>query len=127
MNVQTQNHMKTVSVILIVLGMLSVPADLPCATYVASILGLLGVLGYALAHYLADPVTATADLNTAIQGVANTVNSIRNAAASEGAKAKAVDPNVLTADITSMLSQLVTKYSQPQAAIPTITTAKSSG
>ncbi|HMK94845.1 MAG TPA: hypothetical protein VK536_05520 [Candidatus Limnocylindrales bacterium] len=127
MNIQTQNHVKIASVILIVLGMLSVPADLPYAVYIASILGFLGVLGYALAHYLADPATATADLNSAIQGVANTINSIRNAAASPSANAQTVDPNVLTADITSMLSQLVTKYSQAQAAVPTAPSAKSSG
>jgi hypothetical protein len=127
MNVQMQNHLKTVSMILIVVGMLSVPADLPYTGYFASILGLLGVLGYALAHYLADPATATADLNTAISGVANTINSIRRTAAPSGANAQAVDPNVLTADITSMLSQLVTKYSQAQAATPTTPTTKSSG
>ena len=127
MNVQMQNHLKTVSVILIVVSMISIPADLPYTAYVASILGLLGVLGYALAHYLADPATATADLNTAIQGVANTINSIRNTAAPAGTNAQAIDPNLLTADITSMLSQLVTKYSQAQAAIPTTPTTKSSG
>ena len=126
MNVQMQNHMKTVSVLLIVLGMLTISADLPYSAYVSAVLSLFGVLGYALAHYLADPATATADLNTAIQGVANTINSIRNAATPAGANVQAIDPNVLTADITSMLSQLVTKYSQAQAAVPTTPTAKSS-
>jgi hypothetical protein len=127
MNVQMQNHMKTVSVLLIVLGMLTIPADLPFSAYVSTVLSLVGVLGYALAHYLADPATATADLNTAIQGVANTINSIRNAAAPAGANTQALDPNVLTADITSMLSQLVTKYSQGQVAVSATSTAKSSG
>jgi len=127
MNVQMQNHLKTVSILLIVLGMLTIPTDLHYADYIASIMSLCGVLGYALAHYLADPTTATADLNTAIQGVANTIISVRNTAAPAGTKAQAVDPNVLAADVTSMLSQLVTKYSQAQAAAPTTPTAKSSG
>jgi hypothetical protein len=111
MNVQMQNHLKVGSIFLIALGMLTIPADLPYGSYIAAITSLLGVIGYALAHYLADPATATADLNTAIQGVANTINSVRNAAGQQ----QAIDPTVLTADITNMVSQLVTKYSQAQS------------
>jgi len=108
MNVQMQNHLKVGSVLLIAIGMLTIPADLPYDSYIAAIVSLLGVIGYALAHYLADPTTATADLNTAIAGVTNTVNNIMTA----NNQTTTINPAALTADATALISQLVTKYSQ---------------
>ena len=115
MNVQMQNHLKVGSVLLIAIGMLTIPADLPYDSYIAAIVSLLGVIGYALAHYLADPTTATADLNTAIAGVTNTVNNIITA----NNQTTTINSSELTADATALVSQLVTKYSQAKTAAST--------
>jgi hypothetical protein len=120
MNVSEQNHLKVLSIILIVLGTLSLPADLPYAVFVAIVFEFLGVLGYALAHYLADPTTATADLQSVTTAITSAITQAQQAKTTpQPQPAPKVDVAGLTAEITSMIPQIIEKYTSLAANPPT--------
>ncbi len=127
MNVNEQNHLKVLAIILIVLGTLSLPADLPYAVFVAITFEFLGVLGYALAHYLADPTTATADLQSVTTAITSAITQAQQAKStpqSQSQPAPKVDVAGLTAEITSMIPQIIEKYTSLAVNPPTATTAQ---
>ena len=118
MNVNEQNHLKVLAIVLIVLGTLSLPADLPYAVYVAVIFEFVGVLGYALAHYLADPTTASADLQSVTTAITSAITQAQQAKATpEPLPAPKVDVAGLTAEITAMIPQIIEKYTITSAAV----------
>ena len=122
MNVQMQNALKSVSVFLVALGAISVPVDLPGGVYVAIVFVLCGAGGYALAHYLADPTTATADIASFTGAIAAAINAAKTASNTQSsvpvqAPVK-IDSAALAADITRMATELIEKY-QAAATRPT--------
>jgi len=118
MNVNEQNHLKVLAIVLIVLGTLSLPADLPYAVYVAVIFEFVGVLGYALAHYLADPTTASADLQSVTTAITSAITQAQQTKATpEPQPAPKVDVAGLTAEITAMIPQIIEKYTTTTASL----------
>jgi len=119
MDVQTQNHLKALSIFLIALAAISLPADLPYGAIVAVVLAFLGALGYATAHYLADPTTVAADVNDVLRGLTVAIQDLKRATVIQ----PPIDKNQLAVDVLQIMSQLATKV-QPSASVaPTLPAA----
>ena len=60
MNSTEQKYLKTLSNILLAVGVIQLAADFPYRVYISAILGGAFVTGQAIAHYCADPTPQTA-------------------------------------------------------------------
>jgi len=49
-SVSVQTHVKVISILLLAIGAITIPADLPYHDAAAAVLLLIGAFGYALAH-----------------------------------------------------------------------------
>jgi hypothetical protein len=107
MNVQVQNHLKFISILLITLAGLSIPADLPGGAYLAIVLGILGAAGYGLAHYLADPTTVGTDISNVLKALTHAVQDLKTAPVIQ----QPIDKNQLAIDVLNIMSQLAIKAS----------------
>ena len=116
LSVQMQNHLKVLSMVLIAIAAITVPADFPYGAIIAIVFALLGVAGYAMAHYLADPTTAAADINCVLQGMTKAVQDLKTAPVVQ----QPIDKDQLAVDVLNIMTQLAS--AKVSASTPTTST-----
>jgi len=109
-SVSVQTHLKVIAVLLIAIGAISIPADLPYHDAFAAVLLLVGAIGYAIAQYSANPATIVLDMQQVADVVVNFLKQEKSAAAEPK---PTVDPTSLIADLSNLGQQvqmIVAKY-----------------
>jgi len=121
-SVSVQTHVKVISILLLAIGAITIPADLPYHDAAAAVLLLIGAFGYALAQYSANPTSVVVDAESIATAVINFVKQEKSASAEPK---PSIDPASLIADLSNLGQQvqmIVAKYqATPTGATSTAT------
>lgn len=122
-----RNHLKTVSYVMLALGLVSLPVDFPYHDEVAGVFAFLFVVGSALANYLTDPASLTTDVETVATATAKAMTQEKAAAAAPQSSAKTVlqqlveNPSATVAEAEAIFNQATANYKAVVAAATTPT------
>ena len=123
MNSSQQNFLKITAIVLMALGIVTIPADLPYAAIVTILFELSGTIGYALAHYAADPTALPEPVVTSLKDMADEIECLKKASANAMPPQQVLqglDPAQVAADLQEMyqsfqqaISEITAKYPLP--------------
>lgn len=112
MNTHEQNHLKTISNVLLVIGVMQVAADFPFRTYIALILGIAFAAGQAIAHLCAEPTVEVAvasgtDLaNAVIAGI----KTFKETPIAVAPAPVVIDPAQTAVEIEAVVAEAIKNY-----------------
>src|SRR5208282_3893345 len=109
-----RNHLKTLSYILLALGLLSLPLDFPYHDEIAALLALLFVIGSALANYLTDPTSLTTDVQSIATATAQAITAEKTAVAAPQPTPKTVLEQ-LTSNLPATIAEAEAVFNQASA------------